>query len=331
MNIQMQNANTYHLDQNVRGRVSRKNDKIGQRIRDRVSTRYPNEKHEAILPFALLEYAGISQQTLFKSIRRIPNKIHPMNTEEIEIFLKNELKKKLPESTIKQRLKDNLKYSNEYAKPFLKGCIDILPKTYDLIIDQLSWDRLSYLEWIKDVSSNVSLDITKQKLIREQIARLLCKKPYLYVLRHCRHIQPLLLPEEKEQEKLNELGNSFLKVIKEMTLKPNQDIGDCELIHTAIHGQSSIQFTQVKIVDCYTMDNPDEIKRRLIMCLFFYECLKQSSFRDKLNMEYSGKIYILDQQTGEEKEEIIVKDYVYKEMWKKIKNQDSQIMPIIFS
>ena len=33
--------------------------------------------------------------------------------------------------------------------------------------------------------------------------------------------------------------------------------------------------------------------------------------------KYSGKIYILDQQTGEEKEEIIVKDYMCRNVLKR--------------
>ena len=112
-----------------------------------------------------------------------------------------------------------------------------------------------------------------------------------------------------------------------MTLKSNQDIGDCELIHTAIHGQPSINFKKARIVDCYTMDPPDEIKRRLIYVLFFYECLKKK-FNYNWNMEYSGKIYILDQQAGEEKEKIIVKDYVYEKMLNRIE-QDPKILNLL--
>ena len=305
-------ANTYHLDQNVRGFVSSKNNKIGQSIRDRISNRYPYEKHEAILPFAVLEYAGIQQKKILQNIQ-VPKGIEEI-IERLVNFLKSEFREKLPKSKINQGLENNLKYSNEYAKPFLKGCIDILPETYDLIIAQLSWDRLSYLEW-------VSLDI-------EQIARSLCEKPYLYALRHYRHIQPFLPKNRECLRESGELGNLFLQVIKKMKLKPNQDIGDCEFIHTAIHGQPSIHFKKTRIVDCYTMDPPDEIKRRLIYVLFFYECLEKK-FNYTLNMKYSGKIYILDRQTGEEKEEIIVKNYMCKDMLKRIKKRDSKILNLL--
>ena len=317
MNIQRQGADAYHLDQNVRGVLSSKNDTKGKCIMKRISERYFPKKYEVILPLALLEYAGIPQKRIFQSIHVPERLVRSRNIKTITDFFKNSFKEKLPRNVINKRLKDKLSHSSKYAKPFLNECISILPKTYNLIIDQLSWDRLSDLEWSEYVSSD------KMPTIRKLIAVFLCNEPDLYALRYCYHLLPLFKLEKYK----NESAEVFLQIIQEMKIESNKDIGDCELIHTAIHGQPSGNFQNKRIVDCYTMDNSEDIKRRLITCLFVYELL-QDSFNYTLTMEYSGKIYVIDQHTNEEIDEIIVNDYVCEKVLKKIKNQDEEILGI---
>ncbi len=306
MNTNLQHTKTYHLDQNVRGFVSTKNEKvekIGTLIRQRILERYFPEKYEAILPFALLEYAGIQQRSILQQIDVPKSVVCHRSIKDIKDFLENIFKEKLPEYKINEKLQNKLKHSNEYAKPFLKESIALLPKIYGLIIVQLSWDRFSQMEWSKDALDEENLRI------RKSIVRLISQEPYLYVLRHCHHLLPLLTKRDpnalEEVEYLLQVEvEYFLQIMEKMKVKFNEDIGDCELIHTVIHGQPSENFQKSRVVDCYTMDDVKDIKRRLIVCLFFYKLLNY-----RLNSQYFGKIYIIDQQTGDEKEEINIEDY----------------------
>ena len=110
--------------------------------------------------------------------------------------------------------------------------------------------------------------------------------------------------------------------MKKVTLKPNKDIGDCEFIHTAINGQSSTNLEKKRrVVDCYTMDSAKEIKRRLILCLFYYKVLEETPIQYKFSTKYCGKVYIMN-HNGEEEETINVEDYLPKIIMNKIKGKD---------
>ncbi|MDE0151683.1 MAG: hypothetical protein OXK80_04200 [Bdellovibrionales bacterium] len=307
MNTNLQHTKTYHLDQNVRGFVSTKNErveKIGKLIRERVSARYFPEKHEAVLPFALLEYAGVRQKSILQQIEIPKSVVCQRSIRGIKDFLESTFKEKLPECKIHEKLQNKLKHSNDYAKPFLRESIALLPKIYPVIIAQLSWDRCSQMEWSKDKPDEERLKI------RKMIVRSIVQEPDLYILRHCCHLLPLLT---KRDPNAIEGVEHFLQIMEKMKVKPDEDIGDCELIHTAINGQPSEKSQKSRVVDCYTMDDLKDIKRRFIVCLFFYELLNY-----RLNSQYFGKVYIIDKQTGEEIDEIDVRDYLPSKVLQRI-------------
>ena len=299
-------TSTYHLDQNVRGMVSK--GLIDKKFLDK----YHHEKYEAILPFALLEYAGIEGfKRLIKEIV-IPQSLvdeNPIELYKIKEHLENELKSKLPKKHIEERLKERLQRDNNYAKPFAQGCIDILPKIYDSqIIPQLSWDRFSQMKWSEHILKKGLLSG-----IRREIAKLLSKED-LYILRHAYYLSQIPYNINDESNDTCE----YIDKMKKVKLESNMDTGDCELIHIAINGQASSDFKKRRTVDCYTMDPAEEIENRLTLCLFYYEILEcESSIRYTFDPKYCGKIYILD-ENGHEIKIINVKDHLPKKMLYKI-------------
>ncbi len=292
------NTYTYHLDQNLRGKVSK--GFLAKKFLDKYQGA---PVKEAILPLALLEYAGI--EGIKKIIREItiPQSLLDKNTIEcvaIKEHWENELKSKLPEKCIKEKLKERHQRDNNYAESFAQECINILPDIYNMLIAYLSWDRFSKMEWSDHISDKNLL----QK-IRLDIGKLISKEN-LPVLRHCaNHLlneRGFTIPDSKNPD-----INTLVEIIKKTKIKYNADMGDCEFIHTAINGQPSADHKQRAIVDCYTMDPVKEIKRRLIFCFFFYETLEYG-FQYQFNPEYCGRIYIIDEK-GNEKEKIEVTDY----------------------
>ena len=311
------NTHTYHLDQKLRGKISK--GKINATF---LRNKY-YQKKATILPVALLEYAGI--KCIKKLIEEIiiPQSLIDENLIElhkIKEHLENELRTRLPEENIKKRLEERVQNDNDWARPFAQECIDILPRIFNMLIDQLSWDRFSQMQWSKYISNK---NILGQ--IRIEICKLISKEN-LPVLRHCaNHLlnKTGFADTDNEDTDLNYL----MEIIKKTKVKKNEDIGDCEFIHTAINGKSSVGNPKDRVkVDCYTMDPAREIKRRLILCFDFYGTLEhvssQYGFQYKFNPKYCSRIYIIDEQ-GNEKEKIEVKDYYpVNKMLLRIKFQD---------
>ena len=296
------NTSTYHLDQKVRGRFSK------SLIDGKFLDKYYPEKYEAILPLALLEYAGIGAKEIFSKINESKETslfTEKLNLKEIKDSLEDQITKKLPEKYIKIKLEERLKNDNEKAIPFAKECIRLLPTIYkSLIIPQLSWDRFSQMKW--------SERIPKKNLllaIRKEIAKLSSKED-LYILRHAYYLNQIPYNINDEPDYIRE----YINKMKEVKLKSNMDTGDCELIHTAINGQASLDFKKRRTVDCYTMDPAEEIENRLTLCLFYYEILEcEASIRYTFDPKYYGKIYILD-ENGHEIKIINVKDHLPKKV-----------------
>ena len=73
-------AETYHLDQNVRDGISK--GRIGRQFLEK----YRLKKYEAILPFALLEYAWIPIKQVLSTIPKIPDSL--LYTKPLELIKK---------------------------------------------------------------------------------------------------------------------------------------------------------------------------------------------------------------------------------------------------
>ena len=144
--------------------------------------KYQPTKHEAILPFALLEYAGISIKKIFSKIPNIPDSLlcaKPLDLKSIKEHFEEYTKKKITEGCIKGKLEKQLKHDNKYSYPFVLESKRILPEIYSLIIAQLSWDRFTKMEWNKGKGIK-SKDLLLK--IRKEIHQFICKEN-LYTLR----------------------------------------------------------------------------------------------------------------------------------------------------
>lgn len=310
------NANTYHLDQNVRGQISK-----GLINNSFLYKCYP-KKIEAISPFALLEYAGIGGKEVFLAIPKLPNSLlltKPLEIKKVKEHFEKHIKQKITKEYIKEKLEQQLKHDNEYARPFIIECINILPEIYDDIINQLSWDRFTQMQWSERIKNKRLLSE-----IRAEIARLVCRG-HLYVLRHCHYINQI--PYTDIDNEPNTI-HTYVGIMQRVNLKPNIDIGDCEFVHIAINGQSSSDYTKRRIVDCYTMDPAQEIKRRLILCLFYYEMLEKEPIQYKFQFQHCGKIYIINSKDIE-KEVINVKDYLPNKIMYKIAKKDPETLYLL--
>ena len=311
------NKHAYHLDQNLRGKVSKgylKTDQFLEEI----------DNQEAILPFALLEYAGIPMKEISQNVS-IPQPMiteKPLQIDKIKKHLENEFKKVLPKKTIEKKLLgDRIQNDNEYARRFAKKCKHFLQQSgiYNILIAQLSWDRFSQMKWCKDISDSNLL-----KDIRTKIAKFISKELGLYALRYFHYLSTIPSDTSNDPPEIRE----YQEIIKKVKIKPHADFGDCELIHTAINGQSSpADHKNRKAVNCYTMDPAKEIKRRLTLCLFCYKILlgNSSNFQYTFDSQYYGDIYIID-ETGKRKEKIKVQDYEPIRVVEKIDQEDLEIL-----
>ena len=235
--------------------------------------------------------------------------------------MENELKSKLPEECIKERLKERLEWDNNYSKIFAQRCINILPSIYNILIAQLSWDRFSQMKWSRNIPEE---ELTLE--LQREIAKFVYKEN-LYVLRHCaNHL--LNNPQFTNTEGEPTENVYFIEIMKKVKIEHDKDIGDCELIHVAINGQSLSNIKRRK-VDCYTMDSAKEIKRRLILSLFFYTMLKNDRFfQYNLNSQYHGTIIIIDDK-GQEKEKINVTDCYPEVILSKIKEREFKTLCLL--
>jgi len=94
----MQKVSTYHLDQNVRGLISK------NRINQSFLNKYYPEKYEAILPCAVFEYAGIPIKEVFNKIKE-PELPEPLNLKKIKEYFDKKIENNLSKKDIEKKLK----------------------------------------------------------------------------------------------------------------------------------------------------------------------------------------------------------------------------------
>ena len=87
----MQKISTYHLDQNIRGFISK--GLIRQNFFD---GKYYPEKYEAILPLATIEYAGTPIRKVLSKIENPPEEIllsKPLSLRKIKEYFNSQIEK----------------------------------------------------------------------------------------------------------------------------------------------------------------------------------------------------------------------------------------------
>lgn len=304
----------YHLDQGVRGKFYSKLDSQRE-FQKNVCDKFDLQTTEAILPLSLIEYSGINTRDIYDKINPVFQTLIPPWVK-VKDFYDKEIENLLPQVDIENKLKSKQDHCIEYENSFVKECIKILPETYRLLISLLSWDRFSQMTWAQGCPEE------ELKKIRKKIGELISKHPHLHALRHSYYINQL--PFEVRQE-----HHGFLKILKKSRIKPNKDIGDCELIHVAINGQCSSNLQTTKKTDCFVMNNDGgakEIKRRIAGCSFYYSLLENHFLRYKFNTQNSGNIYVLE-ENGKTAEKIVVSDWCFSnEIMYKIKRRDLETL-----
>lgn len=221
------NAETYHLDQNVRDDISK------GRMDQQFLKKYRFKKHEAILPFAVLEYARIPIKKILSTIPKLPNSLlfaEPLELKAVKEHFEEWIRDKIKKEYIKEKLEKQLQHDNKYARPFIIECVNVLSEIYDITMTQLSWDRFTQMKWSKDIEKkHLIADI------RGEIAKFISKEN-LYILRLCHYFNEIpYMDMDNEPDEIQK----YIDIMQKNKLKPNKDIGDCEFIHTAINGQIS--------------------------------------------------------------------------------------------
>ena len=324
-----------YLDQNIRNKMSKKRFKS---FRDKVNPLIGNNTQRFTV-FGLIEFAGFEKKE-WKKLFDIQYKEQELNEYPFQSFqdvlncqsiLKNQLYDKLPKDFLMKKLEkkkecetdytalneQGLKYIDRFIEG-IKGSEEV-QSLYKGLIDNLCLDRLSQI--------NIS------KLCLEDKKKVICffVNRVIGAVSQERNVGGLRLICKIFNERKNHIveGEQSKSVEKEIIkicgkLKPKGDLMDCELVHLAFFGSNK------KHCHCYTTDNENEIKERLILYCktigYFIDWYFNSSHIHSNKNGYKrpqwryGKVFILDEKTGEKIKKISATEIYEKVLKSKIKS-----------
>ena len=297
---------------------------------------------QALTPFSFLEFAGIQS----KDILNLIYKGKPLNEylckyeelRDITSFLRKEIKEKMTKDFLKKTLLEEknkesnhlselgLDYINSYNKYFIEEDDGYKNLTTNLYLDSLSQINISGFsqEEQNDFNRHIYNPLVLNSIcnIKRTMGGLKIMKNSL--IHTCQEVKK----QVPEDIVLNQNRRRVHKILEDLHIKPYSDLVDCELIHLACFGYYGNH------CQCYTTDNPDIIKKRLVFycegILFiekwFYEFLptNRPEWRDYCNRYLPkerpkwrcGRVFILDEKTGEKIQTIPV-NKIYEEIKKR--------------
>lgn len=297
---------------------------------------------QALTPFSFLEFAGIQSKDILKFIcKGKPLDEYSCKYEELKeitSLLKEQIKETVTKDFLKKKLleKENkesndlnglgLEYIDNYYKYFIENDDSYNNLTTNLYLDSLSQINISGFSQKEKEHFN---RYTYNPLVLESICNIKRTMGSLKIMKNSLiHTCQEVKKKTPKDAGLNQNRKRVHKILEDLHIKPYSDLVDCELIHLACFGYYNNH------CQCYTTDNPDVIKKRLIFycegILFiekwFYEFLptNRTEWRDYckryLPKERSkwrcGRVFILDEKTGEKIKTIPV-NKIYKEIKKR--------------
>ena len=236
-------------------------------------------------------------------------------------FLKNKLlEKKNREAHYLSEI--GTKMINEYSNYYLND------DWYNNLIYNLYLDRLTQIN-ISEFSQKEKEDFNRRHFYPSIMRNVCDERRTVGGFRAIKKMTDNICQEIKKQDiketDLNENRKRVYEISRDLELKSNADLVDCELIHLALFGYDGYYY------HCYTTDKEDTIKKRLVfycegvlfMERWFYEYLPKIDWKEYCKHYLPnqrpkwkpGKIFILDKDTGEK----IAKISVTK-IYEKIKN-----------
>ena len=303
-----------HLDQSVRKLFDQ------QELSCELHEWIQSYEVHAILPFSILEYSrAISTKNLFlntsrnegmKLVQKFYRSSDGVTPMEKIILVKNKLeyefKRRLSVQAIQKGIQkhlDHLPQDAWQARQYAQECFNKTPYLYEhYIIPQLSWDRITCMNWIQELKSSNKPHILH---INQLIIGQFLKYRNLYMLRYfdfinsdfkkinLKSILPYVMSPCLVSKKIS------LKFINQgdTALRQRADLGDVELIHTAFYGQRSHCGALRQPIDCFTTDSETEVAARIrlyIQAHLMLLAVFPDAFEDILNC--CGRIHVLNKQ-----------------------------------
>lgn len=313
------------FDQNVMGPAIHKNHVLFQ---ENLSQLIPDKDNQQLLtPFSLYEFCGYKTEHLNiqykgKNLNEYPFK----NCKEFDNgYLVEHIKSQICEEITKADLKEKLEKKKtfnctEEGIRIIEGYIEKIDLMYDDLIHNLLFDRLSSQINIPEKEDKVRSKFIE--LCTVLVTSWICQKKIFGSLRMVYKLYSELgkLPITKEQKRdynFMKVQNKILKMTK--GLRSTCELVDCELVHLAFFGWKH------DICHIYTCEREEIIKERLEKYYVFVNSIINIIFNHKFYFNFIkrndsslwdniknnkrpewklGKVFILNQQTGEKVTEI---------------------------
>lgn len=315
------------FDSNVMGPAIHKNHVLFQK---NLSQLIPDKGSQQLLtPFSLYEFCGYNledfniqykdknlNKCLFRTFEEFDN-------DNLIEHIKNQICEQITKADLKDKLekKKSFNYTEEGIR-IIEGCIEKIDLMYDDLIQNLLFDRLS-----SQINIPKKEEFTKARskfieLCTVLVMSWICQKRIFGSFRMVNKLYSELgeLPiTEKENHKFLETNKKIPEIVEGLNLESERELVDCELIHLAFFGWKHA------VCHIYTCEREKIIKERLEKYCVFVNAIISFIFNDKIYYDYianndkllfndirnnkrpewkCGKIFILNQYTGEKVTEI---------------------------
>ena len=325
------------FDQNVIERLSKKQHESFQNNVNRFLEIY-EDPQQLLTPFSLLEFSGYNLKEVLNiqyEGRRLPEypfqSYNEFDNNNLIEYIKKQTCKTITKPNLREKLEKKLsresEYLNEKGVLFINDYIEKIDLMYEDLINNLFWDQLSQI----NTSRFSPEDKVKYIMLCTCfVLSSICKKTLIGSLRTVYKLYDELrkkpITEQiKRNPKLYETQKEIPNILENRSLKSKGDLVDCELPHLAFFGFNSRQ--KHDICHIYTTDSESTITNRMKLYCALVKNVISFIFDSKHYSDYIkhndkclwndiennrrpewkfGKVFILNQETGEKIKEISV-------------------------
>ena len=314
------------FDQNVMNKMSQKSKKY-EIFQNNVNSlvRTNSKKIEQMFtPFSLLEFIGLKKTEIF-DIEYEDKKLNEYRFSSFEVLndivfredtIRDRIKRKNSKSDLKERLnkkeREEINYLNDRGLRYIKHYKNNINILYKPLIENLFFDRVSQINISQFSSKDREQFITS---CINLILSIICRNEPMGGLRLvCKVAQEIRKEPEYKQSIKREKDPDMINTVKRMNrvcekLKSYGDLVDCELVNFAFFGSKNSP------CHCYTTDNGNDVMDRLKFYCYYIDFFIRLFCDPNLKLEGKppqhfvenftppqwrcGKVFILDQESGE--------------------------------